>query len=224
MKGVKKGEKELFVSATVCEDLKVLLVKVKSIVCVSVSVFVRVFFTGWHCATAAVEREKKVIDQLRQSWQTLRTLLGVARSGHHSGSKRNNNNSNSTNHGTIVNNKKHQLEEEEEPVIKMGSNQQPSRSGMPPVAVAPTAAATTTSNRISSSRTTKMLLLLRMPTRMKSAIGSVSRIRIASRRIRCAAGAPSRKAYATTGAAGRNLPERPTCLESAAIGVGMKEM
>lgn len=169
---------------------------------------------------ALVLRKKKVIDQLRQSWQTLRTLLGVARSGHLSGSKRNNNNSSNTNRGTIVN-KRHQqqLAEGEEPAIKMDRNQLllgPYRSGMPPVAVAPIIPTTTTATITSR--------MLRMPTQMKSAIGSVSRTRIASRRIRCAAGVPSRKASATTGAAGRDLPERPTFLDSAEVGEGMKEM
>lgn len=47
-------------------------------------------------------QEKKVIDQLRRSWQTLRTLLGVARSGHHSGSNRNNTTTRTTTSGTIA--------------------------------------------------------------------------------------------------------------------------
>uniref|UniRef100_A0A8D8K0F8 (northern house mosquito) hypothetical protein n=1 Tax=Culex pipiens TaxID=7175 RepID=A0A8D8K0F8_CULPI len=76
---------------------------------------------------------------------------------------------------------------------------------------------TTTTTRHSSRMQTRT-----QPT-TKSAIGSASRTRTGSRRTRCAAGAPSRRAFATTGGAGRSRWGRPSCLESVAIGGAMNQ-
>lgn len=161
----------------------------------------------WVCCPLAVsvlfgDSAKKVIDQPRRSWQTLRTLLGVARRGHHSGSKRDNN----RNSQTIT--KKHQLLVVGPATIKMPHRKlqllvQTRKSGMLTTLETTTATTTTlgiittTSSRI---RTTKTRTLI-----MKSAIGLASKIQIGSKRIPCAAGVRNRKVCVITGAAGRNL-------------------
>lgn len=201
-----------------------------------------VYYGGCVCCS----QEKKVIDQLRRSWQTLRTLLGVARSGHHSGSNRNSNNIRTTTSGTIATSNRKQEEEEaavlvagEEEAIRMGRNRMglllgPSRSGMVLAAAELTTTVTATTmlqtiatTTIATIRNSRMQTLTQMPTTptTKSAIGSASRTRIASRRIRYAVGVPSRKAFATTGAVGRDPRGRPSsCLETMAIGEEMSKM
>lgn len=170
---------------------------------------------GW-CICSIRGLCKKVIDQRRRSWQTLRTLLGVALSGHHSGSKRNTRNSK-----TIIEKHHHQLLAGVVVVVvgpattrmphrkqRVGAVVGAHKSGM---LVITTVATTTTTSRI---RTTNRM---RTRTIMKSVIGSVSKIRTGSKKIPCAAGVRNRKVCVITGAGGRNRPGRPSYLGSTEI-------
>lgn len=163
----------------------------------------------------------------------------MARSGHHSGSNRNNNIRTTTSHSeTIASNSSRKqavvVVGEERPVTKMGRNRMglllgPSRSGMVLAAAEPTTTVTATTTMLEiTTTTTTTRHSSRMPTRTqpttKSAIGSASRTRTGSRRTRCAAGVLSRKAFATTGGAGRSRWGRPSCLVSAAIGGAMNQV
>lgn len=149
-------------------------------------------------------RAEKVIDQHRRSWQTLRTLLGVAPRGHHSGSRRNNNSNNRNSPITI----KKQLAEE--PATKMVHRKQllgGHRNGML-ITMAPAVAIIVTTITVEPTTITRRIRTTRTRTPiMKSVIVSASKIPIVSRKIRCAAGVRSRKVCVTTGAAGRNRSE-----------------
>lgn len=150
-------------------------------------------------------RAEKVIDQYRRSWQTLRTLLGVAPRGHHSGSRRNNNNKNSQ---III---KKQLAQG--PAIKMAHRKQlleAHRNGMLITMALAEAAIiiTTTTTTVEPITIIRRIRTTRTRTPiMRSAIGSASKIPIASKKIHCAVGVQSQKVCVTTGAVGRNRPE-----------------
>lgn len=158
----------------------------------------------------------------------------MARSGHHSGSNRNNNIRTTTSSETIASNSRKQVVVvvgEGRPVTKMGRNRMglllgPSRSGMVLAAAeqtTTTVTATTTMLQITTTTTRNRMQTPTQPT-TKSVIGSALRTRTGSRRTRCAAGARSRKAFATTGGAGRSRWGCLSCSESAAIGGAMNQV